>query len=65
LFKRKTKSDTKSELLIFLTPHIVRMPTQLAAMSEREQGQNSLIRKSVSESELDQFLERVPMKKEK
>jgi general secretion pathway protein D len=65
LFKRKTKNDTKSELLIFLTPHIVRMPTQLAAMSEREQGQNSLIQKSVSESDLDRFLERVPMKKEK
>ena len=65
LFKRQTKNGTKSELLIFLTPHIVRMPTQLAAMAEREQGQNPLIQKSVSESELDQFLERVPMKKEK
>jgi general secretion pathway protein D len=65
LFKRQTKTGAKRELLIFLTPHIVRMPTQLAALSEKEQGQNPLIRKSVSESELDRFLERVPMKKEK
>jgi general secretion pathway protein D len=65
LFKRQTKNGTKSELLIFLTPHIVRMPTQLASLSESEQGQNPLIQKSVSESELDRFLERVPMKKEK
>ena len=65
LFKRQTKSGTKSELLIFLTPHIIRTPVQLASVSEREQGQNPLIQKSVSESELDRFLERVPVKKEK
>ena len=65
LFKRSTKSATKSELLIFLTPHIVRTPTQLAAMSEKEKSQSQLMPKSFSEEELDRFLERVPVKKTK
>ncbi len=64
LFKRKTSSGTKTELLIFLTPRIVEAPTQLASVSRREQENHSLIEKSVSEEELDKFLERVPVKKE-
>lgn len=65
LFKRKTSNAGKTELLIFLTPHIVNAPGELAALSEHEQNQHSLIQKSVSEEELDRFLERVPVKKEK
>jgi general secretion pathway protein D len=65
LFKRKTSSGTKTELMIFLTPHIVQAPDQLAALSSKEELQHRLIRKSVSEEELDRFLERVPVKKEK
>jgi general secretion pathway protein D len=65
LFKRQTKTGAKSELLIFLTPHIVRTPTQLVALSDKEAVQHTLISKSVSEEDLDKFLERVPMKKEK
>ena len=64
LFKRKSKSGTKAELLIFLTPHIVRTPTQLAAMSEQAKSQSVLVPKSFSEEELDRFLERVPVKKQ-
>ncbi|HYG22803.1 MAG TPA: hypothetical protein VEH04_08480 [Verrucomicrobiae bacterium] len=63
LFKRKTTAGTKTELLIFLTPHIVEAPGQLAALSTREQGKHPLINKSISEEELDRFLERVPVKK--
>ena len=62
LFKRQTRSGGKTELLIFLTPHIVNTRTDLAALTEREQEQNSLIRKSISEKELDKFLERIPVK---
>jgi general secretion pathway protein D len=65
LFKRKTTSNGKNELLIFLTPHIVSTPTELAMMTDKEQKQTSLMKKSYSESELDRFLERVPAKKEK
>ncbi|MBC8096419.1 MAG: type II and III secretion system protein, partial [Akkermansiaceae bacterium] len=65
LFKRKSSSSAKTELMIFLTPHIIQAPSQLAALSTREQGNYPLIRKSVSEEELDRFLERVPIKTEK
>ena len=63
LFKSSTKANNKTELLIFLTPHIVRAPAQLAAMSVRENQQVPLINNSISEQELDRFLERVPVKK--
>lgn len=65
LFKRKTSSAIKTELLIFLTPHIVRGPTQVASLTAREETQHDLIHKSVSEEELDKFLERVPVKPQK
>jgi len=63
LFRFSAKSNQKTELLIFLTPHIVRMPSQLAALSANETGQSQLITNSISEQELDRFLERVPVKK--
>jgi general secretion pathway protein D len=63
LFKYTSTSDSKTELLIFLTPHIVNSPAQLVPMAVTETGQASTITNSVSEQELDQFLERVPIKK--
>jgi len=63
LFRFSAKSNQKSELLIFLTPHIVQMPSQLAALTAKETSQSQLITNSISEKELDRFLERVPMKK--
>ena len=63
LFRFSAKSNQKSELLIFLTPHIVQMPSQLAALTAKETGQSQLITNSISEQELDRFLERVPVKK--
>ena len=63
LFRSSSKSDSKQELLIFLTPHIVQAPGQLAALSTHEIGQSQLITNSVSEQQLDQFLDRLPVKK--
>jgi general secretion pathway protein D len=63
LFKQTTKSNAKQELLIFLTPHIIEAPSQLAMMSSMETHQSELITNSISEQELDQYLERVPVKK--
>jgi len=63
LFKATAKADSKTELLMFLTPHIVAAPSQLANMSTREYNQMQIITNSVSEQELDRFLERVPVKK--
>ena len=62
LFKHKVNSDAKTELLIFLTPHVIGAPAQLAGLSDREK-EHTLIPKSYSEEELDRFLEKVPVKK--
>jgi general secretion pathway protein D len=67
LFKFSAKSNQKTELLMFLTPHIIQMPSQLAAMSAKETSQTPMITNtnSFSEQELDRFLERLPVKKDK
>lgn len=59
LFKRKVRANTKTELLIFLTPHIVTHPSQLARISadERSHMQGS---RSFSEEELNRFLDKAP-----
>lgn len=62
LFKRKTTASIKTELLIFLTPHIIQAPGQLAALTVQEQN-HMLTPKSYSEEELNRFLEKVPVKK--
>jgi general secretion pathway protein D len=59
LFKRKQKSESKTELLIFLTPHIVQNPTELAALSAREKAKADAL-KDFSEEELNKFLETLP-----
>lgn len=61
LFKRKQKSDSKTELLIFLTPHIVQNPTELASLSLREK-ENADAMKDFSEKELNKFLDSLPAK---
>jgi general secretion pathway protein D len=61
LFKRKIKDDSKTELIIFLTPHIVREPSQLAALSTTER-RTQTAPKSFSDEELNRFLENLPNK---
>ena len=65
LFRASSKAEGKTELLMFLTPHIVDAPAQLAAMTNPEMRQAPMITNSISEQELDRFLERVPVKKTK
>lgn len=60
-FRRRVKSDTKTELLIFLTPHIVSQPSQLAAMTTDEKAQSN-IPNTISEQQLNQFLQTIPEK---
>jgi general secretion pathway protein D len=62
LFKRRSSSDAKDELLIFLTPHIVPIPTELAALSAREKERSSAY-KGLTEQELNKFLDELPNKK--
>ena len=60
LFKRQAKNTTKTELLIFLTPHIVQSPAQLLALSEKERAATVLPKKAFSEADMEQFLNELP-----
>jgi len=59
LFKRTVKNDTQTELMIFLTPHIIQAPSQLAALSASE-TKRSDAPKAFDEKELDKFLDELP-----
>jgi len=60
LFKHKTTDNAKKELLIFLTPHIVNRPTELAAYTESERTRAEMSRKAFGEAELNRFLDNLP-----
>lgn len=59
LFKRKQKSDLQSELIIFLTPHIIQAPTQMAGLSASERAKSSAVN-SMPEAELNRFIDTLP-----
>ena len=61
LFKRRVKMDAQTELLIFLTPHIIYAPGELAVLSNSE-GQKSEASKALTDKELNKYLEGVPLK---
>ena len=60
LFKRTQSSDAKTELLMFLTPTIVKNPRDLALMSEREQARATESKKAFTEEELNRYLKDLP-----
>lgn len=60
LFKRHVKDDGKTELIIFLTPHIVGEPGQLAALSAKEKSKATMSEEEFSEEEWNQFLDNLP-----
>ncbi len=62
LFKQKIKKDSKTELIIFLTPHIMQSSGQLSSMTARESGQATIINSTISEKELNRFIEGLPAK---
>jgi general secretion pathway protein D len=59
-FRRKVKGDSKTELLIFLTPHIVKHPSQLAAMASTARTNTAIVPKAFSEEQLNRFLDSMP-----
>jgi general secretion pathway protein D len=59
LFKHKIKNDERTELMIFLTPHIIQAPTEFALLSERERKHSEAAR-GLTEVDLDRFLETLP-----
>ena len=55
-FKRKKKDDTKTELLIFLTPHVVATPEDLASLSEDERSKLKLAPTAFDRADLSKFI---------
>jgi type II secretory pathway component GspD/PulD (secretin) len=54
LFKRRQNSKTKTELLIFLTPHVATQPEQLQSMSNDELQGTKLVPNAVSPGTFEQ-----------
>jgi general secretion pathway protein D len=61
LFKRKITTDGKTELLIFLTPHVIQAPVEIAALTTTEKARSDGV-KAFSDKELDKFLDTLPTK---
>jgi general secretion pathway protein D len=55
-FKRKKKEDTKTELLIFLTPHVVATPEDLASVTENERSKLNMAPTVFDKAELNKFI---------
>lgn len=61
LFKHKVTADEKKELLIFMTPHIVKRPSDLISHTANERKKAEAVKKAFTEKELDQYLNSLPM----
>lgn len=59
LFKHKITTEGKTELMIFLTPYIIRAPTEMASMSNKEREKSDAV-KALTEQELNKFLDTLP-----
>lgn len=57
-FKRKQKTDVKTELLIFLTPHVIRTPEDLSASTDRERAKLEMSGKAFEAHGLERALGR-------
>jgi len=60
LFHHKVQADTKTELIIFLTPYVVRTPSDLARMSVDERGRYDLSPKAFTQKDLNRYMETIP-----
>jgi general secretion pathway protein D len=54
-FKYSTSNKAKTELIIFLTPHIVHNPSDLAQLSIEEQGRMALTPNAFGKAELSKY----------
>jgi general secretion pathway protein D len=57
LFHHKISSNSKTELIIMLTPYIVRTPGDLARMSADERGRTEMAPKAFPQKTMNQFLD--------
>ncbi|MFH1731063.1 MAG: type II secretion system secretin GspD [Planctomycetota bacterium] len=56
LFRRTVEQKTKTELLIFLTPHVAQEPEDLKGMSESEKAGTKVIQNAVEKGAFDEHL---------
>ena len=56
LFKRTAKQNSKTELLIFLTPHVVQHPEDLSKLTEIERGKLELKSSTFREEDVNKYL---------
>ena len=59
-FRRKVTQDTKTELLIFLTPRIVKHPRDLIAMTQAERANTVVLPNTFTEEQLNNALDGAP-----
>lgn len=62
LFTHKQRALTKKELMIFLTPHVVLQPTQVASATLHEKSSADLTHKAFTDKQLDQYFDHLPTK---
>jgi general secretion pathway protein D len=55
-FKHRAKTQTKTELLIFLTPHVVQRPEDLGRLAQTEQTKLELAPKTFDKDEVNKFI---------
>lgn len=60
LFKHKVSSNGKTELMIFMTPHVVQKPGDLAAVTSTERGVQDITKKAFTEQDLNRYLDNLP-----
>ena len=60
LFHHKVRSVTKTELIIFLTPYVIRSPDELVQMTVDEKARMDLAPKAFPEKEYNQYLSPQP-----
>lgn len=58
LFKRKIKSSQRTELLIFMTPHVLTSQEQMEKASEAERAKLEVIPNTVDKKELNKMLDK-------
>ena len=56
-FRRTVRNDTKSELMIFLTPTIVSGGAAIDNVTAREVGRNELVNKTYTKKDFDKYLD--------
>lgn len=56
-FRRTVKDDSKKELMIFLTPHIISRPSQVEELAATEIARTELVEKAFTETEMEKFFD--------